>query len=384
VRTRNPSLDVIRAFAILEVIGFHLGLPIFSALAQFGVDLFFALSGFLISGLLFRDYDKYGTVRLKRFWIRRAFKILPPLYFFMAVELISLWNHETWIGAVQATLFTSNYFMTAGPLFHTWSLSLEEQFYIFLPLLLFFLMRYMKRPMASIPWVFAGVMIVTFILRIPNLVTPDTLHLSPLLVGTRNLHMARFELRADNLFVGVFLRYLCEYKPRWFQRVAKISLIPGLLCWVPAVMIHYVASPVLHSLLYTGIDIGCGCLVAWVYAHDGMAFWSWAPFRSLAWIGVYSYSIYLWQQPVVTLFCHIPGYHPNAAHLRPIVLAVSLLATAVAVLLGAFMGRWIEIPALRIRDHWFPEEQPTNDIPTRSKRGRLETTQSEPSLGEVA
>ena len=70
---------------MLLVLGFHLNLPGLFRVGWVGVDLFFVLSGFLISGLLFSDYQKYGEIRLKRFWVRRAFRIIPPLYAFLAV-----------------------------------------------------------------------------------------------------------------------------------------------------------------------------------------------------------------------------------------------------------------------------------------------------------
>src|SRR5438045_3895822 len=91
--SRNQSLDVLRGIAVLLVIVSHYSgtLPRPSALLEtgwVGVDLFFVLSGFLISGLLFSEFEKTGSINLKRFWIRRGFKIYPPFYVFMGLTAL--------------------------------------------------------------------------------------------------------------------------------------------------------------------------------------------------------------------------------------------------------------------------------------------------------
>ncbi len=332
MKRRNPSLDVLRALAILEVIGFHLGLPGFALLGSLGVDLFLALSGFFISGILFSDIEQYGTIRLGHFWTNRAFKILPPLYIFLAVMLLILPKQRTLPGFAHSALFCMNYFPVQGPFLHTWSLALEEQFYLFLPVLLLILIWLFKRiggiggnfryrSLNTIPWVFLAIMVATFILRIPN---PDG---------------AVFHLRADGLFVGVFVRYLSSYKPLWFQAIAKQSFIPGVLLWIPAVMLSISHSSLMHSVLYVGIDAGCGCLLAWCYLNDHRAFWHLTPFKVLASIGIYSYSIYLWQQPVITIF-------RNGLGGSPIMLMTGCI---VSLLVGWMMYNLVEVPALRVR-----------------------------------
>jgi peptidoglycan/LPS O-acetylase OafA/YrhL len=324
-------LDFLRGVAIMEVIGLHLGLPVFNRLGQIGVDIFFVLSGFLISGILIGDFRKRGTIRLKRFWVRRAFKILPPLYVFMFVMLLVLRDRQSWNGVVRSALFCMDYFPAYSQFLHTWSLSVEEQFYVFLPLLLLLLIRW-KKSVDALPWVFLGVLIATFLLR------------------TQSVQSAPFHLRADTLFTGVFLRYVVEFKPKWFQQITRFSLVPGLLFWLPALLLEALGPGhrVLSSLLYTGIDVGCGCLLVWCYARDNQMFWSWAPFRLLAQVGFYSYSIYLWQEPITTFF-----------NRDKVGVAMSVAIGSVAcILVGIGMAKLIEMPSLRLRDHWFPETVP--------------------------
>jgi len=321
-------LDVLRGMAIVEVIGLHLNLPVFNRLGQLGVDVFFVLSGFLIAGLLFRDLQKFGTIRLKSFWVRRAFKILPPLYAFILAMLLVAGGARTWDGVLRSASFSMDYFPAYSLLLHTWSLSVEEKFYLFLPLLFLLLIRW-KKSLHALPWVFLSILIATFLFRL------ETVQSAP------------FHLRVDNLFTGVFLRYMVEFRPIWFQRLAKLSLIPGLLFWMPSLWMESLAPghSILRSVAFTGIDVCCGCLLVLCYQYDNQSFWSRVPFRVLAKVGFYSYSIYLWQEPFTTYF--------NRSRVG-LPMSVSL-GFASSILAGIGMAKLIEIPSLRLRDRWFPE-----------------------------
>jgi peptidoglycan/LPS O-acetylase OafA/YrhL len=326
--SRNQSLDVLRGVAILLVIGFHLNCGSVFRAGTVGVDLFFVLSGFLISGLLFADYQRFGAIRLKRFWVRRAFKILPPVYFFLSVLFVLLRNRQMFPlrGFIASAAFCFNYFEVRGPLGHTWSLSVEEHFYLLLPLLLWFLIRkFPDDPFRYLLPVFGGVVTLTFVLRIFNSNT-DLTH-----------------LRIDALFTGVALRYLREFRSQWFQRLkAQWALISGLLFWLPAMLLLSHPSDVVRSALYVWIELASACLVGWCFTHDEQRIFRSLPMRLLAGIGFYSYSIYLWQQPVASYFVSF-GHSP----------LTKLAGFAVCIGIGVLMARLIEIPALRIRDRYF-------------------------------
>src|ERR1700687_860940 len=91
-RQRTVELDVLRGFAILLVMGVHVpAYPIWSTVGIFGVDLFFVLSGFLISTLLFSEYRNNGSIRLTRFFFRRALKLYPSFYLLLALTLVYCW-----------------------------------------------------------------------------------------------------------------------------------------------------------------------------------------------------------------------------------------------------------------------------------------------------
>ncbi|MEM8753900.1 MAG: acyltransferase, partial [Pseudomonadota bacterium] len=154
----RPDIDGLRAVAVLPVVAFHLGAP-FATGGFVGVDVFFVISGFLITRIVAQEIEE-GRFSLVGFYERRARRIFPALFFLIAVVLAAaailfMPNSlaEAARSAVAATLFASNvlFFLEAGyfeaaafgkPLLHTWSLAVEEQFYIVAPLLLMALARF--------------------------------------------------------------------------------------------------------------------------------------------------------------------------------------------------------------------------------------------------
>ena len=146
------GLDGIRALSVLAIIAFHTGLNSVPG-GYYGVDAFFVLSGFLITSLLVKEWQGSGTVRLRRFWAGRARRLLPAVLLLVAVMGIvmavvpSLLATPNIVGDALSTMFYfSNWFSihngvtyfsaTAqpSPLLHTWSLAIEEQFYLVWPL----------------------------------------------------------------------------------------------------------------------------------------------------------------------------------------------------------------------------------------------------------
>lgn len=141
------SLDGVRALAIILVMTFHFDMTHFG---WFGVQLFFVLSGFLISGILWREKEKTSTIwnKLKKFWIRRSLRIFPLYYGYLLVlgSIYILFHFPVYYAENIPYLLTYTFnftrafeFWKANPLFtHLWSLCVEEQFYLFFPLIIFF------------------------------------------------------------------------------------------------------------------------------------------------------------------------------------------------------------------------------------------------------
>jgi peptidoglycan/LPS O-acetylase OafA/YrhL len=158
-----PALDGMRAFAVLAVMAYHSGLSILPA-GFFGVDAFFVLSGFLITTLLVTEWDSTRGIALRAFWARRARRLLPALLVMLVfvalyarfVATPGMYPGLRW-DSIAALFYSANwhfivsnqnYFVQAGavsPLLHTWSLAIEEQFYIVWPLVVLAIMRFGRK-----------------------------------------------------------------------------------------------------------------------------------------------------------------------------------------------------------------------------------------------
>ncbi|WP_327358023.1 acyltransferase family protein [Streptomyces sp. NBC_01304] len=164
----RTEVEGLRAVAVLAVVGFHAGVPYFSG-GYVGVDVFFVISGFLITGLLLKEIRQTGRVRISEFYARRARRILPSAAVVLAATLVAGWlilpplRHPdlAW-DAITSALNVANWqfighntdYMAAGqaqsPLLHFWSLAVEEQFYLLLAPLLWLLARYFRRLIAPV------------------------------------------------------------------------------------------------------------------------------------------------------------------------------------------------------------------------------------------
>jgi peptidoglycan/LPS O-acetylase OafA/YrhL len=213
---RILELDMLRGFAILLVMGVHVpAYPIWSTIGGWGVDLFFVLSGFLISNLLFTEYRNTGGIRFRRFFFRRALKLYPSFYLLLALTLAYcfFWNFPVsrWQVAGELSL-TQNYL--GGIWGHTWSLAVEEHFYILLPLVLFFMLkrgRGVSNPFRAIPYVFLGVAVTCLTWRTVNAILYPNF--------TYHFHYEPTHLRMDSLSFGVFLSYLHNFCPAIIQKL---------------------------------------------------------------------------------------------------------------------------------------------------------------------
>src|SRR5262245_20229087 len=168
---RSARLDVVRAVAVLLVVIHHLEpAPTTGVLAFFhrggwmGVDFFFVLSGFLVSGLLFRDYQQTGRVRAGRFLLRRGLKIYPAFWVFMLMTA-AVFGSRISLGAYLTELaFVQNYHPAIWQ--HTWSIAVEEHFYLLLTFVFVWLSRRRADdPFTSLPRVIIGLCVVTLAMR---------------------------------------------------------------------------------------------------------------------------------------------------------------------------------------------------------------------------
>ena len=297
-----PSLDGLRAYSVLLVVAAHSleymrGNPgVFpfvqlGTLALLGVDTFFVISGFLISRLLLKELNSKGSIRLRTFYFRRFFRIFPPFYAYLAVVAI-LWaaglaHVDRW-AIPYAGLYIWDYAMRPGSWLvgHTWSLSLEEQFYVLWPPVLALLGK--RRSMYA---AFGVILLSPLVRLISYFVYPPWRFQVGMLLHTR----------LDTIMFGCVLALLWDNQR--FQRAVESVLRPELFgCCILYLM---VVSPLIEPSFRPRFSwlIGYtlhGLLIALVLLYvvkkplslPGRAL-NYGPVRH---IGVISYSLYLWQQ----------------------------------------------------------------------------------------
>lgn len=281
----RPELDGLRGIAILLVLGAHTGTPGFpSGAGAAGVTLFFVLSGYLITGLLLAEKTRASRVDLRAFYIRRALRLFPALAAVLIVVAVlalarlmpeaALVNTDYRVVELGVAAYVANWVAVAGQsigiLGHTWSLAVEEQFYILWPTLLLLGLRLGRLRLALI------VLLVVFLdspYRAFLGLRGDYLHL---LVGT--------DTHADALLLGCVLAIL---ETRWRPVVGWIGLL-GLwgvaVLWPadrPGEWVLFLAASAMAGTLAVA---GCPRILAW---------------RPLAFIGKISYGLYLWHGLVV-------------------------------------------------------------------------------------
>jgi len=343
---RNQSIDALRCIAVLLVVGFHFPYyRIWGTLGWIGVDLFFVLSGFLISGLLFQEYKKTGAIGLRRFLIRRGLKIYPAFYLLIGMAIAqSFLNHSASLRrqAFISAVFLQGYYQ--GPihamLSHTWSIAVEEHFYLFLPLLLILLIaiRPSQDPFVPIPVLFGLLFVICLLFRwftLPSLIPASMTH-----------------MRMDSLFAGVTLGYLCHYRRDLFDRMTgHYALAITFLCCAPAAFIpqrqHWMQAFGLGALL-----LGFSFLVAWAVVRTPKSAIFRAITKAAAKIGYYSYSIYLWHTLIVYVFLDSK---------RTVWVFWAYLCTSIVV--GIAMAHLVEIPYLALRDKLFPASHGVSALP---------------------
>jgi peptidoglycan/LPS O-acetylase OafA/YrhL len=378
--TRVIQLDLLRGVAILLVLGRHVVWPatqagVFTPFAvaweRFGwtgVDLFFVLSGFLIGGLLYEELLSTGRLRLGRFLIRRIFKIWPTFYLFVAFLLLYFYqqgplgpdDHGAFSDKLRPLLphlfHLQNYI---GPVWlHTWSLAVEEHFYLAFPFLLFLHSRLRRsRPVPSLAEVTAvtlAALIVCGYLRVKAHPTADISFVTQLMPT---------HLRIDSLLFGTFLAYVYHARRNWFARLHKwrvAILLLGIAAISPMLWLSLDTVPFVSTWGFSLLYIGYGCMLVSVMCIEQnsptMAFLTNSPpARVLARIGFSSYSIYVWhwhaaRLPVIDLAeQHAIRQSPS---LQWLVFTTLYVLTAAA--FGIVMGKIVELPALQLRDRLFP------------------------------
>jgi peptidoglycan/LPS O-acetylase OafA/YrhL len=364
-RKRVIQLDILRGVAILMVLFRHGPINPREAgqlegfvragvcIGWAGVDLFFVLSGFLIGGLLFQEIKTYGSLDVRRFLVRRAFKIWPT--YFVYLIAVFFWGiyvtHEGSAGQMARSLIPNllhlqNYF--GSPRIHTWSLAVEEHFYLVLPFLLAWLLS--GRRLHLVPVVAASLLVVEPALRAVVLVLhPDY-----------DARIARYptHLSIDALFLGVALAYVYHHREDWWKRLGALRgwlFVAGFLFISPMAVIPLGEGWFVRTLGHSCLAIGFACILVAMLHTPVTGIWR-APGAVLAAIGVYSYSIYVWHQETARtpMSWILKGGFMRGDSLTLRWLVVFGIFLLMGVVPPALISRLIEMPALALRDRLFP------------------------------
>jgi peptidoglycan/LPS O-acetylase OafA/YrhL len=371
-----PELDVLRFFAFFAVFVWHLppsGIWFFWGCGAvgylgiagiFGVDLFFTLSGYLLTRLLIREREQIGDINPKAFYVRRSLRIWPLYYFYVGFIFLLSWLPVSLTSAppliidpfarmelgtyffVATFLFNFNFANHVSPghipyIFNLWTISVEEQFYLFWP----WLVRYLpRRRIVVIPIVMLVVACVARAISLPLKVDTDVWNNS--------------FTRLDPIAVGILIALMPRLNPRRAGRVALVLF--GIAAWVFAAdygELPLQVSTLKISLAYPAVALGSGAFLLATLGTTSLNPAS-ALGRSLVYLGKISYGLYVYgplAKTVVLLFLFRVMFEKFVAAGWPPWtpwVAFVLLAAGLNLAIAAASYRWLEAPFLRLKERF--------------------------------
>lgn len=327
----RPEIDGLRAVAVISVILYHAKITI-SGFALFsggfiGVDIFFVISGYLISSIIFKELITTGNFSFKNFYERRIRRILPALLFVMFVSLILgtiLLLPNNFVdfskSLLYSLIFNSNfYFWYSGqeygapegllkPLLHTWTLSVEEQFYIFFPIIVLIIFKFFKKYLFD--FLFLG-----FVLSLLLSTWGSTHH--------PELNFYILPTRGWELLAGSILAYH-KIKSVNQKKISVInSIFNGLGFLFIGYSIFFFDNELLHPSYYTLLPIVGTSLIIY-FSRDNQLTTKILSSKLFVGIGLISYSLYLWHYPIYAFVRNTGFVIDNFFHIFILVLIIIL------------------------------------------------------------
>ena len=363
---RLPALDGLRALAVLAVLCYHLGFS-WARGGYLGVDLFFVLSGFLITSLLLEEHEDTGAIRLRAFWGRRARRLLPALFAMVVAVMIFVvvegrYGQSDFVAAFDLSalraqafatlLYVANWqdiiaqhsyfaqFSAPSPLQHTWSLAIEEQFYLFWP---FVTVGLLAKGLATRRRL--GV-VVSVAIAIASTVLM-WLYFTPGADPSRAYYGT--DTRLADLAVGAVLAWLTARRPETPPRIAAALRAVAPLALVALLVLMVTAGTpggIPDNFMFEGGFLLASVLCVLVVAdvrRDGSLLARGFALRPIVAIGLVSYGIYLWHWPVIVF---LTGQTTGLSGTG--LLAARLLVIAALTLASYYL---LELP---VRRGWLP------------------------------
>jgi peptidoglycan/LPS O-acetylase OafA/YrhL len=349
---RVPALDGVRGIAILLVFAAHSS-PVLLSGGKIGVDLFFVLSGFLITSILLQEFRERGTIHLGYFYARRALRLLPALFSVIAFVVIFTWITQpsnlpiTIWNAIGAMFYFYNWQIVVAPypeylsgrwmFTHFWSLSIEEQFYTTWPLLVLLLLSFRMPQRIRFAVVIAGIVL-------PEIVRLIVLRRDPSLHSVYMVYF-RTDLHMDGLMFGALTAMLID------DRLIPTGRLRKPIAWaapLALVMIILIASQNwLPDGRFGRFGVSLVGLLSAVLIYAAaccpLRFFNAAlEYRPLRWIGMVSYGLYLWHWPLIRAAEDVPA--------GP--LSRTILAFGATFAISAISFYWYEKPFLRLKDRF--------------------------------
>lgn len=348
-----PALDGVRAIAVTSILLYHLNSH-FVPGGFMGVDFFFVLSGFLITGLLMREWSETGRIRLDLFYRRRLFRIIPPvlIMILLATALRPLileagqasgttWDY--WPSVMAVLLFFANFSSHLGPFDPTWSLAIEEQFYLaWPPLLIWFLLRPRRQ---------------SFLIRFASLLILLCLASRALLQYheiVQHLAYATYA-RIDSLLSGC-IAALISFQPAakgWAEHLSSWRIPQTILAlyFIMLLVANEKTSPV---MLYGGYTLESILFAVFLFGAAQekhrcfyLSLLSCAP---AVWLGRRSYGIYVYHRPI---FSALEPFRTHHSALNLVV--ITFLRVALTLIFAELSYRFIEQPLLRRKSSLHPK-----------------------------
>lgn len=339
-----PELDGLRALAVGAVLLDHT-MPRYFPGGFIGVDIFFVLSGYLITTILIREFEHEGSIHVKSFYVRRALRLVPALFALLAVYVAAVivysrviaddrFVREHLVAVLSSALYLMNWTQafdigTGGYLVHMWSLGVEEQFYLLWPLTLLAILRYSDRASA---W--KGVLVLILLVTAWR----------TLLVfrgASLNHIYGGFDTRVDTLLLGCLLAL--APLARWQTLASRFWAAAALILVAMSMSISW-TSRLVQVLGFPVIALCAASLMAAAMSGSPRdllrRFLRWAP---LNYCGKVSYGFYLWHYPIAVVVAMYLGGTFFGQLERMVVTA------AITLLIASLSYRILELPVLRLR-----------------------------------